>query len=412
VVATALTRREHEPDSGYAWFRVGLAVLLSTIGGVGMWSVVVVLPSVEVEFGVARASASLPYSMTMIGFAFGGVFMGRLADRFGVRVPVSVGAVALSLGYGLSALTTSLWLFSLVHGVLIGFLGSSATFSPLIADISHWFERRRGIAVAICASGNYLAGTLWPPIVQHGVDAYGWRTTHLAIGVFCIATMLPLALALKQRPTLHRQGSAGAALNQVSRRISGISPTALQALLAVAGLACCVAMSMPQVHIVAYCGDLGYGVARGAEMLSLMLAFGIVSRIASGWIADQIGGVATLLLGSVLQGVALFLYIWFNGLPSLYVISALFGLFQGGIVPSYALIVREYFPPAEAGTRVGVVIMATLFGMALGGWMSGLIFDLTGSYQMAFTNGLLWNLLNVGIVAWLMGRSRMATAMA
>ena len=296
-----------------------------------------------------------------------------------------------------------------MHGVLIGFLGTSATFSPLIADISHWFERRRGIAVAICASGNYLAGTIWPPVVQHAVDAYGWRTTHVAIGLFCVSTMLPLALALKHRPGL-QQGSASASLNRVTRQISRLSPTALQVLLSIAGLACCVAMSMPQVHIVAYCGDLGYGVARGAEMLSLMLAFGIVSRIGSGWIADQIGGVATLLLGSVLQGVALFLYIWFNGMTSLYVISALFGLFQGGIVPSYALIVREYFPPAEAGTRVGIVIMATLFGMALGGWMSGLIFDLTGSYQLAFTNGLLWNLLNVGIVAWLMGRSRMLPA--
>jgi MFS family permease len=171
-------------------------------------------------------------------------------------------------------------------------------------------------------------------------------------------------------------------------------------------------MSMPQVHIVAYCGDLGYGVARGAEMLSLMLACGIVSRIASGWIADQIGGLATLLLGSVLQGVALFLYLWFDGLTSLYVISALFGLFQGGIVPSYALIVREYFPAGEAGARVGMVIMATLFGMALGGWMSGLIFDLTGSYRAAFANGLLWNLVNVTLAVWLLQRSsrRMAPA--
>jgi MFS family permease len=165
-------------------------------------------------------------------------------------------------------------------------------------------------------------------------------------------------------------------------------------------------MSMPQVHIVAYCGDLGYGVARGAEMLSLMLGFGIVSRIGSGFIADRIGGVRTLLLGSLLQGVALFLYLWFDGLASLYVISALFGLFQGGIVPSYAIIVREYFPPREAATRLGVVLMATLLGMALGGWLSGLVFDLTGSYRAAFLNGLGWNLLNVAIMVWLLQRTR------
>src|SRR6266513_1785096 len=179
---------------------------------------------------------------------------------------------------------------------------------------------------------------------------------------------------------------------------------ALQAVLCVAGVACCVAMAMPQVHIVAYCGDLGYGVARGAEMLSLMLGFGIFSRIASGFVADRIGGVATLLLGSTLQGVALLLYLLFDGLASLYVISALFGLFQGGIVPMYALIVREYFSPREAATRLGVVLMATLFGMALGGWMSGAIFDLTGSYRAAFVNGLLWNMLSLLIVLWLLMR--------
>ena len=182
-------------------------------------------------------------------------------------------------------------------------------------------------------------------------------------------------------------------------------------LLCVAGIACCVAMSMPQVHIVAYCGDLGYGPARGAEMLSMMLGFGLISRIAGGFIADRIGGVATLLISSVLQGVALFLYLLFDGLVSLYVISALFGLFQGGIVPMYAIIVREYFAPQEAGTRLGVVLMATLVGMALGGWMSGVIFDLTGSYQAAFLNGLGWNLVNVSIMLWLLlraGRRRSA----
>jgi MFS family permease len=403
--------RAQELDSRASWLRLGAAVILSTIGGVGMWSVVVVLPAVESEFGAARASASLPYSLTMIGFAFGGVLMGRLADRFGVSVPVGLGAIALGLGYGLSAFVHDIWQFSLVHGVLIGLLGSSATFSPLIADISHWFERRRGIAVAICASGNYLAGTIWPPIVQHFVGEIGWRQTHILVGLFCLATMLPMSLALRKRVPSNAR-TAAARNHQSPRAISGLSPGALQALLVVAGLSCCVAMSMPQVHIVAYCADLGYGVARGAEMLSMMLAFGIVSRIASGWIADQIGAVATLLLGSVLQGLALFLYVWFDGLTSLYVISALFGLFQGGIVPSYALVVRESFPSGEAGTRVGVVIMATLFGMALGGWMSGLIFDLTGSYRLAFTNGLMWNLLNVSIVAWLLSRSGTRSAVA
>jgi MFS family permease len=400
-------------DSAAAWARLGLATVLSTIGGVGMWSVVVVLPAVQAEFGVARGEASLPYTLTMIGFAFGGVLMGRLADRFGVMLPLSVGAGALTAGYVAAAYAPSLWTFAIAQGLLIGMLGSSASFAPLMADISHWFLRRRGIAVAICASGNYLAGALWPPVVQHFVASHGWRTTYIGIGVFCALAMPPLAVALRRRPP-HEPLSAGG--NPAGKGLNparlDFPPGVLQSLLVVAGLACCVAMAMPQVHIVAYCADLGYGVARGAEMLSLMLGFGIVSRVASGFIADRIGGLGTLLLGSVLQGAALLLYFLFDGLASLYVISALFGLFQGGIVPSYAIIVREFFPPSEAGAHVGLVIMATLFGMALGGWGSGVIFDLTGSYRAAFANGLLWNFLNVSIAVYLLqhGPPRLAVA--
>jgi MFS family permease len=185
----------------------------------------------------------------------------------------------------------------------------------------------------------------------------------------------------------------------------GMRPGVVQALLCVAGVACCVAMSMPQVHIVAYCGDLGFGPARGAEMLALMLGLGVVSRLVSGAVSDRIGGLRTLLLGSVLQGVALLAFLPSTGLVSLYVVSALFGLFQGGIVPAYALIVRQHFSPAEAGARVGTVLMATLFGMALGGWMSGAVFDWTGSYRAAFINGIAWNLLNLCIVGFLLWRA-------
>ncbi|HEX3439924.1 MAG TPA: MFS transporter [Pseudolabrys sp.] len=393
------------PESPYAWLRLCTAVALSTIGGVGMWSVVVALPAIQGDFGVDRAAASLPYTLGMIGFAGGGVLMGRLADRYGVALPSVLGAVMLSLGYIASALSPTLWLVALAQGALIG-VGCSATFGPLMADISHWFVRRRGIAVAIAAAGNYVAGTVWPPVVQHFIAAYGWRATHIGIGLFCVVTMLPLVLLMRR--TIATQGSGTAQAVAAARRQAQlpVSPMTLQVLLCIAGVACCVAMAMPQVHIVAYCGDLGYGVARGAEMLSLMLGFGIISRVGSGFIADRIGGVRTLLLGAVLQGVALVLYTLFDGLTSLYVISALFGLFQGGIVPSYAIIVREYFAPREAGTRIGIVIMATLFGMALGGWMSGAIFDHSGSYRAAFANGIGWNLLNVTIATWLLLRSR------
>jgi MFS family permease len=401
-------RRRHAPpevESSYAWARLVVALLLSTIGGVGMWSVVVALPAVQIEFGVARADASLPYTLTMIGFGLAGILMGRLSDRFGILLPLLAGTGAMALGFVTASTAPALAQFSLVQGLLIG-AGSSATFAPLLADTSQWFSRRRGMAVGIFASGNYLSGTLWPPLLQHFIASQGWRATYLGVGLFCLLSMVPLALLLRRRPPPVEVGPAHGLAASRSLRPLGLSPNALQSLLIVAGIACCVAMSMPQVHLVAYCSDLGYGPARGAQMLSLMLACGIVSRLTFGWISDRIGGLRTLLLGSSLQAFGLLLFLPFDGLASLYVVSATFGLSQGGIVPSYAIIIREYFLPKEAGVRVSTVITFTLFGMALGGWMSGAIFDLTGSYRTAFVNGVLWNVLNISIALFLL---RLAT---
>jgi MFS family permease len=391
-----------QPDSPYAAARLLVTLALMTVGAGGMYVVPVVLPAVQMEFGVARADASTPYALLMIGFGVGGLLMGRIADRFGVMVPLLIGAASMGVGFAIAAGAGDIWTFNLAHGLLIGLFGSSSTFSPLLADTSLWWVKRRGIAVAVCASGNYLGGAIWPPIVQHFIEQFGWRQTYLGMAVFAFVAMSSLALFMRRRPPLPPPGDQVAGLDAGPNLPFGLTPRAATVLLCIAGLACCVAMSMPQVHIVAYCGDLGYGPARGAEMLSLMLACGIVSRLVSGVICDRIGGVRTLLLGSVLQGVALLLFLPFNGLVSLYVIAALFGLFQGGIVPSYAIIVREHFPAREAGMRVGAVIMCTMLGMALGGWMSGKIFDLTGSYRAAFVNGVAWNFLNLAIVVILM----------
>lgn len=396
-------RESDDIDGAYAWTRLALSIGLATIGGAGMWAVIVVLPAVQAEFGVDRAGASLPYTATMVGFALGNVFIGRAIDRVGYMIPAFAASLALGVGFILASRSASIPQFALVQGVLIG-AGSSATFGPLLADISHWFRLRRGIAVTAAASGNYLAGAIWPVAMQPFLVSEGWRTTYLGIGVICLATMLPLVMLLRRRPhaAVLQPGGGGA----FKAKPIDLTPTALQALLVIAGLGCCVAMSMPQVHIVAYCADLGYGVARGSEMLALMLGAGIVSRLASGALADRIGGIRTLLIGSVLQGLSLLLYIPFDGLASLYVVSFVFGLSQGGIVPCYAIIVREYMPAAEAGRRVGVVIMATIAGMALGGWMSGWIYDLTGSYAAAFLNGIAWNLLNVTTMAFVLWRTR------
>jgi MFS family permease len=396
------------PDSRQAWVRLALAVLIGSIGSVGMWSVVVVLPVVQPEFGATRGAVSLAFTLTMLGFGLGGVATGKITDRFGIVVAMGLSIGFLGLAYVLAGLSTTLWQFIAVH-VLIG-LGTSATFGPLMAEASHWFDRYRGLAVTIVASGNYVGGTIWPQVVNWGIQSHGWRTTHIAIGIFCaVAMTIVLALLRAQLGVAARRNHENAPPPRVNLRLP---INTLTVLLCVASISCCVAMAMPQVHIVAYCGDLGYGVARGSEMLSLMMAFGIVSRIGSGYLADKIGGIPTLLIGSVAQGFALLFYLFFDSLTSLYLISAMFGLFQGGIVPSYAIIVRESMPASEAATRVGIVILASVVGMSFGGWVSGVIFDATGSYAAAFLNGVGWNALNITIMTALLIRARQRLALA
>jgi len=389
-------------DSRYAWWRLAASVVLSMLGSFGMWGVVVVLPAVQADFGATRADVSLSYTATMLGFGAGSILLGRLIDRRGAFATMVLATLLLAAGCVAAAAAPGLWLFAIAQGALIGF-GSAAAFIPLVADVSHWFEKRRGLAMSICAAGNYIGGAFWAVVVDWLVNTYDWRTAYLVVGAICIGGMLPCCLALRARSPMHRTaGDAGAAPH--SARSLGLSPTALQLWLAVAGVGCCAAMAMPQVHIVAYCVDLGYGTARGAEMLALMTACGILSRIVSGCIVDRAGGIKTLLLGSTLQALTLLLYLVADTPLSLYLVSALFGLVQGGIIPSYGVIVREYFPPREAGARMGVAISATIVGMALGGWMGGALFDLAGSYRAAFINGFAWNLLNGAVIWWLLMR--------
>jgi MFS family permease len=390
-------------DGRYSWLRLAVTLAIATVGNVGMWSIIVILPAVQAEFGTARADAALPYTATMIGFALGNLLIGRAVDRFGVTAALIGAAGLCGVGFLLAAISPSILILSLVQFV-IG-IGTAASFGPLIADISHWFLRRRGVAVAIAASGNYLSGAIWPVLLTGVLAEHGWRTVSVLLAMLVVGLVVPLSLLLRRRPTEASFATSGAASRLKALSVQ-FSPRTLTWLLAIAGVGCCVAMSMPQVHIVAYCVDLGYGPAVGAEMLSLMLLGGVVSRVISGLIADRLGGVMTLLIGSVLQCIALFLYLPFDGLVSLYVVSLIFGLAQGGIVPAYAIIVREYLPAREAGARVGFVIMATIVGMALGGWMSGWIYDLTGSYQMAFLNGIAWNGLNIAIMMLILTRTR------
>ena len=389
-------------ENSYSWIRLAVSIALSTLGCVGMWSLVVALPAVQADFNAPRAEAALPYTLAIIGFMIGGIMVGRLADRFGILPPLAGGTVLMSLGYVLTAFAPSLSVFAMISGVTIG-LGGAASFAPLVADVSLWFDKHRGLAISLTTAGSSLAGVVWPPIVQHAIAAHGWRQTHIGIGLFCVVTMLPLSLVLLRRPAI-LTAAREAASNGNTLQSIGLSPSVTQGLLALAGICCCIAMAMPQVHLVAYCGDLGYGTARGAEMLAVMLGVSVASRFAFGWLLNRIGGLRTLLLGSAMQATALALYLPFNGLVSLYIVSAIFGLAQGGIVPSYAVIIRELFPAREAGFRISLAISVTLAGMALGGWMAGAIYDWTGSYASALINGIAWNVVNMAIAAWLLQR--------
>ena len=390
-------------DSQYSWTRLGLTLFVATVINAGMWVIIVIMPAIEAEYGGTRAMASLPYTLTMVGFALGNYVIGRAVDHFGITAALIVAATMTAIGFGLATLSSSLLVLSFTQ-FLVGF-ASAVGFGPLIADISHWFVRRRGIAVAIVASGNYLSGALWPILLAEVLAESGWRAVYIVMASVTLAAVIPLAFALRRRLPQEVQ-TAAQNTSLVNALTVGLSPRALQYLLGFAGIGCCVAMSMPQVHIVAYCVDLGFGPAVGAQMLSLMLLCGVASRIISGLVADLLGGVRTLLIGSCLQCLALFLYLPSGGMVSLYVVSLVFGLSQGGIVPSYALVVREYMPAKEAGARVGFVLMATILGMALGGWLSGVTYDLSGSYTLAFVNGIIWNSANIAIIIWLISRSR------
>lgn len=382
-------------DSPYSWFRLAITLLVSTIGSVGIWAIIIVLPLVQDDLGIDRSAASLLYTLSMIGFAAGNLIIGRLVDKFGFFSSLLLATACTSIGFLGASYAQSVEILT-VWQILLGF-GAAIGFGPLMADISHWFQKRRGIALAVAASGNYLSGAIWPIVLKGVLVEQGWRDAYFFIAMTVLLALIPLSLFLLRRVPIDAIKISEMASQSKSKALR-ISPRSLQILLAIAGLSCCIAMSMPQVHIVSFCMDLGYGPAIGAEMLSLMLFGGVVSRIFSGFIADWIGGIKTVLLGSSLQCLALFLYLPFDGLVSLYIVSLIFGLSQGGIVPSYAVIVREYLPAREAGQRVGLVVMSTILGMAVGGWMSGWIFDLTGSYRAAFFNGIAWNILNIVIM--------------
>ncbi|MFT7531407.1 MAG: MFS family permease [Gammaproteobacteria bacterium] len=394
-------------SSNYAVFRVFNSLALMSVTISSMYAAIMVLVPATAEFNIGRGTGALPYTLFMIAFGLGNIFMGQMVDRYGIAKLALIGSIAMPLGLYLSSLAHSFWLFTGILAVVCGFLGSAFAFGPLIADISQWFNKRRGLAVAIVSSGSYVGGSIWPPVIQSWIDTGGWRYAFVNLALFCAVTMLPLSLTYFRKggnPTQSENSNSESELN----RPLGFSRPNLQRLLCCAGVGCCCAMAMPQIHIVPHVIDVGFTAKDGAYMLALMLGFGIFSRLFSGWISDLIGGLKTLILGSVLQMLVILSFLFVDTLIGLYLVSAAFGLSQGGIVPSYTIIIRQYFRSAEAGKRIGLIFVATTVGMALGGSIAGWLYDLTGSYTVSFLNAAAFNLMNLIIAAILLRRSFLA----
>ena len=391
-------------DSHYSWFRLLITFIIGTSLNIGMWAIVIVLPDIQKEFNFNRGEVSVLFSFTMVGFALGNFILGKLVDKYGIILTLLFASFTVVLGFFISAFSYSLILLIFCH-VMIGF-GTAAGFGPLMSDISFWFSKRRGIAVSVAASGNYFSGIIWPTLISAIFsNTFDWRFLYVLFGIIAVILTIPLSFVLRKKIEKSILDKETTEANQkLSEKF--ISPRFLLIILIMASIACCVAMSMPQIHIVALCVDLGFSPIVGTNMLSLMLAGGVISRIISGVAVDYFGGFKVLLVGSSLQCLALFLYLPFDGLTSLYLVSLIFGLAQGGIVPSYAVILREYLPPQNIASKIGIVLMATIFGMAFGGWVSGFIFDLTGSYSLAFLNGIIWNFINILLIIYLMFKGK------
>lgn len=391
-------------ETGFAILRVINSLTLVTISMAGMYASIMVLEPSTREFGTGYGLGALPYTLFMIGFGVGNVFIGKLIDRYGMFRFALLASICMPAGLYLAANAQDIWTFSLILLVLCGCLGAAFAFGPMVTDISLWFDKRRGFAIGIVISGTYLAGAVWPPLLQSSIDSQGWRQTFTSLSLFCLSTMIPLCLIYLKRKAPDPAEAAPVSTAGFNR-LAGMRDSHLQSLLCLAGIGCCAAMAMPQIHIVPYVLDLGFRAQDGAIMLAMMLGFGIVSRVVSGWLSDYIGGTRTLLVGSGLQALAILFFLFVDSLSGLYLLSAAFGLAQGGIVPSYALVIRRFFPASEAGGRIGLVFLFTIGGMALGGWMAGTLYDLTGSYRASFLNAFAFNALNMAIVYFIRHRS-------
>ena len=384
-----------------SWVVVGSALLVLTVAFGAPLIAVVALKPIAATLGTPRSVPALAGAAAYVGSGLGGILMGWVAERLGARRVAAFGLVMIAAGMVVSSLGSTAALL-LGQGVLVGFFGLSCLFAPLITLVSRWFDRRRGTALALVSSGQYLAGVLWPTLLELGIDRLGWERTMLVYGLGATAAMLPVCLLLRPAPP-PLPGAAGRG-PQVGAPVLGLSPNVALGFISAGIFLCCVPMAMPQGHLVAFCSDIGLTPARGAAMLSLMLALAFVSRQFWGWMADRMGGLPTALVASTMQAVALAGFLMTQDEAGLFAVSAAFGLGFSGIVPAYVMAIRDLFPEREAGWRVPVLLLAGQMGMAAGSWMAGAIYDSAGAYAPAFGAGVVFNLVNLALLGWLVGR--------
>jgi MFS family permease len=389
-------------ESPSSWVAAAITTAILAISYGAPLLVVVGLKPITASLGTDRSVVALAGALVWVGTGMGGIVMGRVADWIGVRSTVVFGAVMAALGLAVST-TGEVWAFFLGHAILIGLLGNSAHFPPLVVYISRWFDRRRGAAVALISSGQYVAGMLWPTVFERAMTRFGWQATMLGYGVVVAATILPMAFFLKPPPQPSRSASVGAGTRRNGRTL-GLPANLVQTLLSAAGFLCCVPMAMPAAHLVAFCTDIGIPATHGAAMLSVLLGSAFVSRLFWGWLADRIGALGTLLAGSACQAVAIAAFTATQDETGLFAVSAAYGLGFSGIVPAYVLAVRELFPYTEASWRVPTLLFVSMSGMAFGGWFAGALYDHFGFYAPAFAAGALFNVANLLIIGFLVSR--------
>ena len=390
-------------ESRSSWVAAAVTTAILAISYGAPLLVVVGLKPITASLGTERSVVALAGAMVWVGTGMGGIVMGWVADRIGVWPTVVFGAVMAALGLAVSA-TGQVWALFLGHAILIGLLGNSAHYPPLVVYISRWFDRRRGTAVALISSGQYVAGMLWPTVFERAMTRFGWQATMLGYAVVVAAAILPLALFLQSPPKPSRGGVAAGGGMRHRGRTLGLPANLVQALLSVAGFLCCVPMAMPAAHLVAFCTDLGIPAAHGAAMLSVLLGSAFISRLFWGWLADRIGGLGTLLAGSACQALAIAAFTATQDEVGLFAVSAAYGLGFSGIVPAYVLAIRELFPSAEASWRVPILLFVSMSGMAFGGWFAGALYDHFGFYAPAFAAGALFNVANLAVIGFLVMR--------